>query len=84
MMEVEVHIKDIITCFMVSDYCGVPGLNVQQCFQQQLPKKKRHRCSKCSWGAGWASPPAHTYTVQEKASNTGLRFEKPAKVTPAL
>lgn len=34
------HIKDIITCFMVSDYCGVPGLNVQQCFQQQLPKKR--------------------------------------------
>lgn len=54
-IEVEVYIKDIITCFMVSDYCGVPGMNMQQGFQQQ-----RHRCGKCSWGTGWASPPAQT------------------------
>lgn len=33
------YIKDIITCFMLSNYCGVPGLNMQQCFQQQLPKR---------------------------------------------
>lgn len=38
-IEVEVYIKDIITCFMVSDYCGVPGMNTQQDFQQQLPKR---------------------------------------------
>lgn len=33
------YIKDIITCFILCNYCGAPGLNMQQCFQQQHPKR---------------------------------------------
>lgn len=80
MIEVEAYIKNIITCFIVTDYCGVPGLNMQQF--PAAASQKRHRGSKCSWG--WAAPPEPTCIMQEKASNTGLWLENHTTATHTL